>query len=142
MRAATIAALRQFQSDQGLPVTGHLDSSTLDALNAPSEMEEWNEEYRILTPEDSFSCVFSQELSTSMLDSAHSSLTANNHFDCTDKGGKKVSIDLWSVKPSGGMIEIKTKKFGTVLKGNEMGTFDRYEMKESQIKKLRTFLGF
>jgi peptidoglycan hydrolase-like protein with peptidoglycan-binding domain len=36
MGAKTIAALKKFQSDHSLPVTGQLDRKTLDALNAKS----------------------------------------------------------------------------------------------------------
>jgi hypothetical protein len=35
MGARAIAALKKFQSDHALPVTGQLDGKTLDALNAP-----------------------------------------------------------------------------------------------------------
>ena len=35
-----------------------------------------------------------------------------------------------------------TEGFGTVLRGNEEGSFDKHEMTESQIKKLKSFLGF
>ena len=68
--------------------------------------------------------------------------SAANHFDCADKEGKKRSIELESVGLVDGKVAIKTKNFGTVLKGNAQGKFDKYEMTESQIKQLQVFLGF
>jgi hypothetical protein len=101
-------------------------------------------EYRPLTQKDGFSCTFSQDLSVSMTSPGLSGNMAatRDHFDCTDKEGKKRSIELTSTGLVNGKVEIKTRDFGTILRGNEQGTFDRYEMMESQIKKLKAFLGF
>jgi hypothetical protein len=40
-----------------------------------------------------------------------------------------------------GKIAIRTKKFGTVYRGNEAGKLDTYEMTDVQIKQLKAFLG-
>jgi hypothetical protein len=99
------------------------------------------EKYRLLTPGDGLSCEFSQDLSISMGSGLSGNINGvRNHFDCTDKTRKTISIELESVEPVDGKIEIKTKLFGTVLRGNEWGTLDKYEMTESQIAKLKKFL--
>ena len=103
-------------------------------------------EYGALRLEDRLSCLFSQDLSLSFpggLNTATVNLTpTKNHFDCYDKEGKKRSIELESVGLADGKVAIKTKNFGTVLRGNSKGTFDKYEMTEDQIKDLQVFLGF
>lgn len=102
-------------------------------------------EYGPLRLEDRLSCMFSQKLSVSIgdINRATVNLTpTQNHFDCYDKQGTRKSIELESVALADGKLAIKTKNFGTVLRGNSKGTFDKYEMTEQQIKDLQVFLGF
>jgi hypothetical protein len=47
-----------------------------------------------------------------------------------------------SVELRNGKAAIITENFGTILKGNEQGSFDKYEMTPSQIKRLKSYLGF
>ena len=65
-----------------------------------------------------------------------------NHFNCTDKKGKEMSIELESTQLVNGKVAIKTTDFGTVLRGNQEGSFDEYEMTECQITEVKKFLGF
>ena len=39
-----------------------------------------------------------------------------------------------------GKVAIRTKNFGTVYRGNKPGELDTFEMTDSQIKKLKTFM--
>jgi hypothetical protein len=156
MGATANAALKKFQSDRGLSADAVLDRKTMDALNIrPEEVAaepteslihtpaKGTEKYRVLTPDDGLSCAFSQDLSLSLNAGFGGSVTGTtDHFKCTDKQGKEISIDLNSVEPVDGKIEIKTKQFGTILRGNEAGSLDKYEMTASQITKLKAFLGF
>jgi hypothetical protein len=70
-----------------------------------------------------------------------------NHFKCSDKAGKEREIELISSDPSknagieNGKVAIRTKSFGVVYRGNSEGTFGVIEMTDSQIKKLKAFLG-
>jgi uncharacterized protein len=105
--------------------------------------------YRLITNNDGLSCAFSQDLSFSFASLSGGTVSGSaNHFACSDKMGKKREIELKSNDPSTNVKEgnrklaILTKDFGTVLRGNEAGSFDHYEMTDNQIKKLRTFLGF
>ena len=100
------------------------------------------EKYRELTPNDGLTCEFSQDISVSMGPGLSGSMKANgNHFECTDKLGNRRAIELKSVGVVDGKVEIKTEDFGTVYKGNEFGSLDKYEMTESQIAKLKELLG-
>jgi hypothetical protein len=106
------------------------------------------EKYRAVTKEDGLSCSFSQDLSISMGYGLSGTASASaNHFTCLDKAKKEVEIELISkdpntnVIPKGGKIEIRTKKFGAVYRGNEPGTTEIYEMKDTQIKQLKAYLG-
>jgi hypothetical protein len=102
--------------------------------------------YRTLTPGDGLSCSFSQDIFLNPgFNSSGTAYAPANHFECTDKAGKKREIELISTKnavPEGQKVAIKTKDFGTVYRGNEKGNYDTYELTDSQIKKLKTFLGF
>jgi hypothetical protein len=101
-----------------------------------------------VTKEDGLSCSFSQDLAMSLGSPTSGSVSASaNHFTCFDKTKDEVEIELISTDPSvnviakGGKIGIRTKKFGTVYRGNEAGKLDVYEMTDTQIKQLKTFLG-
>ena len=53
------------------------------------------------------------------------------------------AIELKSAVPtSDGKVAIVTKDFGVVFRGNANGSFNKYEMTESQIASLKKFLGF
>jgi hypothetical protein len=71
-----------------------------------------------------------------------------NHFSCTDKTGKEREIALINKVPNlsadikDGKVVIRTRDFGTVYRPNEEGKLKIFEMTDSQIKKLKTFLGF
>ena len=109
------------------------------------------EKPRPLTKEDGLTCSFSQDLGLSFGSNYGTSGSASataNHFKCKDKDGKEVEIELISKDSSknagleNGKVAIRTKDFGTVYRGNDEGTFDVYYMTDSQIKKLKKFLGF
>ena len=106
------------------------------------------QKYRAVTEEDALSCSFSQDLSLSLGSPTSGSASASaNHFTCLDKANKEVEIELISsnpnvnVVPKGGKIGIRTKRFGTIYRGNEAGALHTYEMTDSQIKQLKAFLG-
>jgi TonB family protein len=63
-----------------------------------------------------------------------------NHFVCTNEEGKEISIEPKSVGPVDGKVEIKTEDIGTIRMDTEEGSFDKYEMTESQIAKLKKML--
>jgi hypothetical protein len=103
---------------------------------------------RALTRGDGLSCAFSQDISTSLNGGLSGTMSASaNHFRCKNKTGNEVEIDLISSDPNvnagveDGKIAIRTKMFGTAYRGNQSGTFGTYELTESQIKKLKAFLG-
>jgi hypothetical protein len=109
------------------------------------------EQYRAVTPEDNLTCaarVASMELSG--FEGLLASLTPSGGqrglagelkgFECADKEGKTKSIDLMSTKLVDGKIE--TKDFGTILMKSPTGSSATYSMSESQINKLKKFLGF
>ncbi len=100
--------------------------------------------YRLLTPADSLSCAYSQDLSLSLGGNFSGNITGTTeHFDCTNNSGKKIAVELkFAVSTSDGKVAIITKDFGVVFRGNEKGSFDKYEMTESQIANLKKFLGF
>ena len=107
------------------------------------------EKPRPLTKDDGLKCSFSQDLGASLSSPFGGTMSAAaNHFKCEDKNGKMVEIELISTDPSknagieNGLVAIRTKKFGTVYRGNEEGKYDVYYMTDSKIKQLKTFLGF
>ena len=61
-------------------------------------------------------------------------------FECLDKNGNTVELELSSTKMIDGKIE--TKYFGTILFKSEGAASGTYYMTDSQIKKLKEFLGF
>lgn len=99
----------------------------------------WAEEkYRAVTQKDNLNCgarVASMEFSWDNKPPSGELIG----FECLDKAGKTRKIELASTK----MVEgkIKTKDFGTILM-KSTGTTATYYMTESQIKKLKKFLGF
>jgi hypothetical protein len=96
------------------------------------------EEYRALTPKDNLSCgarIDSMEFSFGGPPSGEL-----KGYECLDKEGKTRSIKLKSTKMVAGKIE--TEDFGAILMKSTTGTGATYAMTESQIKKLKTFLGF
>jgi hypothetical protein len=106
-----------------------------------------HEEYRAVTPEDRLSCAFNQteDISTSTgygLNGQMSVTKIHNYFSCKDKDGISTSVQVKSVELRNGKAAIITENFGTILKGNEQGSFDKYEMTPSQIKRLKSYLGF
>ncbi|MFQ5750859.1 MAG: hypothetical protein ACE5HI_02585 [bacterium] len=96
------------------------------------------EEYRTLTKEDGLDCgarIASMEFSfggepTGELVS----------FECLDKNGNTVQLELASKKMIDGKIE--TKDFGTILLKSARGASSTYYMTDRQIKKIKEFLGF
>lgn len=157
MGTRATAALKRFQSDHGLTASGALDQKTLAALNARREVAAAeptkplaqpaaavNEKYRVLTPDDRLSCAFSQDLSMSMggYGLSGSVSATSDHFKCADKTGTEIEIELKSVGMVDEKVGIRTKQFGMIFRGNEPGSFDKYEMTETQIAKLKKFLGF
>jgi hypothetical protein len=125
-----------------MAAVGRLNDLLPSRTSAEGQEATQTGKYRALTPEDGLSCYFSQDLMFSIGGNFRGNVTARNHFDCTDKKGNKRGIALKSVESVNGRLEIKTEDFGTILRGNVEGSFDKYEMMESQIRKLRTFLGF
>jgi hypothetical protein len=106
------------------------------------------EKYRAVIKADGLSCSFTQDISMSMGSGFSGTMTASaNHFRCVDKIGKEREIELINNDPSrnagieNGKVAIRTKNFGVVYRGNSEGTFATYEMMDSQIKKLKVFLG-
>lgn len=94
--------------------------------------------YRPLTPKDGLSCgARVASMGFTFFGTPSGELTG---FECLDKGGKTSSIELKSKEFSDGKIE--TKDFGVIIMKQTNGTSATYEMTESQIKQLRTFLGF
>jgi hypothetical protein len=122
------------------------------------------ERYRVVTEADGLKCTFSQDAATSMgmrlngiVGSVYisprspksdvSMWSVANHFNCTKKTGTEIEIALLNKVPNlstdtkNGKVAIRTRDFGTIYKGDEDDTLSTYEMTESQIKKLRSFLG-
>jgi hypothetical protein len=106
--------------------------------------------YRIITKADCLSCSISQALSLGNMSANFTGTVkvAANHFKCIDKTGKEREIELISTDPAeeviheDGKIAINTKEFGTIYRNNEIDNTDTYWMPDSQIKKLKTYLGF
>jgi hypothetical protein len=118
--------------------------STSDAQQAND-----TEKYRVVTKADGLSCSFYQDVSASMGTGFSGTMHATaNHFQCKDKAGKKREIELISTDTNmnvgieNGKVAIRTKDFGTVYRGNKKGELKTFEMTDSQMKKLKTFLGF
>jgi hypothetical protein len=126
--------------------------SVLDTRTEPTDTFSFlgwftHEEYRVVTPEDRLSCAFEQtediSASTGYGLSGHMSVNKiHNYLSCKDNGGVGTSIQLKSVELRDGKAAIITENFGTILKGNRPGSFDKYEMTERQIKRLKSYLGF
>lgn len=134
---------RKFGPHRALCVTLLIvGTATFSAFVAGCDRSD-NTHYRVLTSEDGLSCAFSQDISASMDYGPSGQMSATkNHFDCTNVEGKSVSIELDSADLVNGKVGIKTKRFGTIFRGNEPGSFDKYEMTERQILKLKKFLGY
>jgi ankyrin repeat protein len=120
---------------------GH-EESEAPALNPTADAPKAAkaEKYRDLTPEDNLSCgalvdriefTFGGEPPSGKL----------GGYECLDKEGKTRSIKLRSTELVDGKIE--TEDFGTILVTRKtVSTSFTYLMTESQIKKLKAFLGF
>jgi ankyrin repeat protein len=126
----------------------HPAKSAPGAANSASLTSANGETLHAVTNSDGLSCAFTQDLSASAGYGLSGSMSASaNHFKCKGRTGKEVEIELISSDPSvnagleDGKVAIRTKMFGTVYRGNRPATFDTYEMTESQIKKLKAFLG-
>jgi hypothetical protein len=98
-----------------------------------------DEDYRAVTPGDMLVC----DVRTPRMEFNNAGPTGGqvDGLECIDKDGKTRDIKLIFAAMDRG--EIETKDFGEIrLKStNGVGTFTMF-MTESQIKKLRTFLGF
>jgi len=123
-------------------------ATTKNTASAQQPKPSVAQKYRVVTKQDGLSCSFSQDLAMSLGSPSSGSVSATaNHFICLDKTKKEVEIELISKDPSvnviakDGKIEIRTKKFGSVYRGNEVGKLDVYEMTDTQIKQLKAFLG-
>jgi len=134
---------RYAKTEGGSGVSGKLKVST-----GSQQTEKNTEKYRALRSDDGLSCAFSQDISMSTGAGLSGTMSASaNHFECKNKTGKEVEIELISANPSvnagleNGKVAIRTKMFGTVYRGNQPSTFDTYEMTDSQIKRLKTYLG-
>jgi len=110
-------------------------------LRAQTQPAKNAERYRILTRNDALSCTFSQTLSAHVGGELTGTITGvAYHFECGDDAGDEGDVELTSAELENGKIAIRTKNFGTIYRGNEPGSFDTYEMTDSQIQKLKTFL--
>ncbi|MGA2905856.1 MAG: hypothetical protein ABSD98_18680 [Candidatus Korobacteraceae bacterium] len=99
------------------------------------------EKYRVVASDDGLSCEFSQEISASLGPGLSGTIRAvANHFECKDKMAGERELELESVGIENGKVAIRTKKFGTVYRGDEPGNFSTYEMTDSQIRQIKTFL--
>jgi TonB family protein len=116
--------------------------SLLTPSRAQTQPAKNTEKYRVLTKNDALSCTFSQTLSASVGGKLTGTITAAaNHFECSDDAGDEgVNVELTSAELENGKVAIRTKNFGTIYRGNEAGSFYTYEMTDSQIQELRTFL--
>jgi peptidoglycan hydrolase-like protein with peptidoglycan-binding domain len=158
MGARAIAALKKFQSDHGLPATGQLDRETLDALTIGHDhsaaragrpptrtTSKEPEKYRALTPLDGLSCSVDQNLRASVgpRDFFSGTITGVTfELYCIDKIGQWALVPIKSVEKTNGRTEIKTWEFGTFIWDDAEAGGSEFEMTESQIKSLRTFLNF
>lgn len=99
--------------------------------------------YRALTKDDGLSCKFTQDLTMTMSSPLAGGVSSTtDHFKCTDKTKAQVEIELVSTGLENGKVAIRTKKFGTVYRGNDPNTFGTYEMTGTQISQLKSFLAF
>jgi TonB family protein len=99
------------------------------------------QKYRVVTAEDGVSCKFSQDISMSLGSGFSGTMSASaNHFRCTGMAHEEVEIELISAGVDNGKVAIRTRRFGTVYRGNEEGTLDVYEMTDSQIERLKSYL--
>jgi TonB family protein len=117
------------------------------AAQSQAEQQPDTGPYHVVTSDDGLSCAFSQDISASVGYGLRGTMSASaNHFKCKNGEGSQVDIELVSADPNvnarleNGKVAIRTKKFGTVYRGNEAGQLDRYEMTDSQIKRLKSFL--
>jgi hypothetical protein len=94
--------------------------------------------YRALTPADGLVCgVRVAKINFSFGTAPSGELIA---FECVNKGGVQVRLELASTKMVDGKIE--TKQFGTILMATTTGTSAEYRMTEAQIKAVKKYLGF
>jgi len=100
------------------------------------------EKYRALTSEDGLGCEFEQSVSVSAGPGLSGTMSATaTHFKCGNHDTVPVEIRTESVGlDESGRVAIRTKNFGTFYRGNKPGEFSTYEMTDSQIKKLKTFV--
>ena len=100
------------------------------------------EEYRALTEADGLSCgarVASMEFIVA--ENGKTSLNGElEGFECLNQEGKTVELVLSSKKLTDGKIE--TKEFGTILMEMQGFNSATYYMTDSQIMKIKEFLGF
>jgi ankyrin repeat protein len=94
--------------------------------------------YRDLAPNDNLRCDAFADSITSSFGGPPPSGTGV-HYTCVDKEGRTQTIKLKSTEMVDGKIE--TEDFGT-FRLRSVGMSFSYMMTESQIKKLKTFLGF
>jgi ankyrin repeat protein len=127
----------------------HPAKSAPGIANGTGPTSQNGETLHALTNSDGLSCAFTQDISASVGYGLSGTMSAStNHFKCKARTGKEVEIELVSTNPNvnagieHGKVAIRTKMFGTVYRGNSSSTFGTYEMTESQIKRLQTFLGF
>jgi hypothetical protein len=97
-----------------------------------------SQEYRALTKEDGLVCGARVESMEFSFGGPPTGELAS--FECLDKNGKTVELELASKKMVDGKIE--TKQFGTILLKSEGPASGTYYMTDGQIKKIREFLGF
>jgi hypothetical protein len=97
------------------------------------------EQYRDLTSSDQLSCGFGDSSLQGNIGSTDTSGTVQS-FGCDTKEGKGKLIALKSKNIVDGKLE--TMAFGTILVGTDNRGNPEFFMKESQIKRLRAFLGF
>jgi peptidoglycan hydrolase-like protein with peptidoglycan-binding domain len=134
MGAKATAAVKKFQSDHALPVTGQLGRKTLDALNtegrkAPNagagkdgvageqyEVANDHPNYRELTKDDGLEChVYTTMVSSLTSPSSGSLSSGGRSFECIDASGKRRAIGLTAIQYLGDeKVAIVTKDFGTM----------------------------
>lgn len=94
--------------------------------------------YRALTRADGLTCgARVAEMGFTFSGAPSGTLTG---FECLNKEGETISIDLKSKEFVDGKIE--TQNFGIIIMKQTNGMAANYEMTASQITKLKTFLGF
>ena len=117
-----ITALKEFQADHNLPVTGRLDRKTLDALSAEGDAN-----YRDLTKDDGLEChMYTSMLMNLTTPSSAALRSGGSTFECVDASMKSREIGLVATHNLGQpaafapgaenkyKVAIVTKDFGTI----------------------------